>query len=226
MTSGDPARPPSQGELDAYAALAAHQLGEAVALVRGAASLLHGQRSRLGPGGEDALRALGAGTDRAQRFVDDLLDLVRASGEASEAPGAPLDAALDLAAADLDVAMRRAGLTLLREPLPASALGAGEAERLFGHLLRSALAGAARRIQITAETAGGVVALEVLDDGSPPRADTDPFAPFGRPRGRGPMLGAGVGMVVCRRLVERRGGTITITEGPDRVLVSIRVPAA
>jgi signal transduction histidine kinase len=224
MKAEDPALP-ALGPLEAYAALAAHQLGEAVALVRGASSLLDAQRGRLGPGGEDALRAMAAGADRAQRFVDDLLDLVRAAGELSAEPPASLEAALDAAVAELELPLRR--VSLRREPLPDAALGAHDAQRVFVHLLRAALAAGAQRIQIgPADEAGDGVVVEVLDDGAPPAPGTDPFAPFGRPRGRGPYVGAGVGLVVCRVLAERHGGHVELDTADGNVLVTLHLPPA
>jgi signal transduction histidine kinase len=225
MTADDPALA-VQGRLDAYAALAAHQLGEAVALMRGASTVLNSQSGRPAAGGDDALRALNAGADRAQRFVDDLLDLVRASGEATEQPPTDLDAALDAATLELGAWLHRSDVSLRREPLPQAGLGAQEAERLFVHLLRSAMAAGAGRVQITpAADDGDAVILEVLDDGAPPRDGVDPFEPFERPRGRGPLVGAGMSLVICRRLVARRGGSIGLADGGDRVLVTVRLPA-
>jgi signal transduction histidine kinase len=226
MTTGDPARTSVQGGLEGFAALAAHQLGEAVALIRGATSVLDGQRDRLGPGAEDALRAMGAGTERAQRFVDDMLDLVRAAQEPTEVPGADLAAGLAAAQRELETPLHRAGTRVTQRGLDGvgSALGRGDTERLFVHILRGALAAGAHRVHAAAELEGDGLLLEIADDGEAPRASADPLEPFGRPRGRGPMVGAGVSMVVCRLLVERRGGTILLLPGDDAVVVSLRLP--
>lgn len=226
MTTGDPARASVQGGLEGYAALAAHQLGEAVALIRGATSVLDGQRERLGPGAEDALRAMTAGTERAQRFVDDMLDLVRASQEPTEISGADLAVGLAAAELELELPLRRAGTRVTQRGLDglACALGPTEAERLFVHILRGALAAGAHRVHAAAEPEDDGVLLEIADDGEAPRETADPLEPFGRPRGRGPMVGAGVSMVVCRLLAERRGGSLVLTPGDDAVVVSLRLP--
>ena len=77
VSSSAPAYSGAEADLDAYAAQAAHQLGEAVALLRGYLVVLE-QRGERDPELGDALRGLSAGTERAQRFVDDLLDLAAA----------------------------------------------------------------------------------------------------------------------------------------------------
>src|SRR4051794_1287470 len=154
MTSEEPA-PSAQVGLEAFAALAAHQLGEAIALMRGAGAVLAAQQGALGPGGQDALRALSAGGDRAQRYIDDLLDVVRAGSDPPPEPAATdLDPAFDAAAAELDAALSRIPVDVQREPLPRAAIEANDARRLFVHLLRSALASGATRLGVTGRASG------------------------------------------------------------------------
>jgi signal transduction histidine kinase len=209
MSSAAPAFNGAEADLDAYAAQAAHQLGEAVALMRGYLSLLE-------PRGEtDAelgavVRGMSAGAERAQRFVDDLLDLA-ASGRGALAVGpVPLGEALGAARIRLADDLRDAGADLRSKPLP---VVRGDRElivRLLCHLLRAALAAGATTIEVEGTHEDGLVRVEVRDDGAP--ACGDPFAPFSRARGRGPLVGAGVGLTVSRRIVELHGGAIAIDE--------------
>jgi signal transduction histidine kinase len=217
MSSAAPAFNGAEADLDAYAAQAAHQLGEAVALLRGYLSLLE-------PRGEaDAelgavVRGMSAGAERAQRFVDDLLDLA-ASGRGTLAVGpVPLGEALGAARLRLADDLREAGADLRSKPLP---VVRGDRElivRLLCHLLRAALAAGAKSIEVEGGHDDGLVRVEVRDDGAP--ASGDPFAPFARARGRGPLVGAGVGLTVSRRIVELHGGAIAIDESADGCAVS------
>jgi signal transduction histidine kinase len=232
MTAEDPATAASlaarQDGLEAFAALAAHQLGEAIALMRGAASVLEQQAGAdLGVGAQDALRALNAGGDRAQRFVDDLLDVVRATSAPEEAAAADLDAAFDVAVADLRVHLDRVPVHLQREPLPHAVLPPRDVQRMFVHLLRSALSSGATRLGITGRVAGGEAIVELFDNGTPAAADSEPFAPFARPRGRGALVGAGVSLPLARRLAERAGGRIAMELRDDgATIVTVALPAA
>jgi signal transduction histidine kinase len=214
-----------QDGLEAFASLAAHQLGEAVALMRGAASVLEGERGRMGPGAQDAMRALNAGGERAQRYVDDLLDVVRTSVAVEPPVVADLERALDAAATELEPFLAKRGVELQRDPLPRAAVDPREAQRLFAHLLRSALAAGASRMRLAGHATGDGVVVEMLDDGTPAAAGSDPFAPFARPRGRGPLVGAGVSLPVCRQIVVRNGGTIAaVTREDGATLVTVRLP--
>lgn len=237
MTAEDPAAAASlaarQDGLEHFAALAAHQLGEAIALMRGAAAVLEQQAgTNLGPGGQDALRALNAGGDRAQRYVDDLLDVVRATG-APEDPGTTdLDQAFDAAVADLKAFLDRVPVHLQREPLPRAALASRDAQRLFTHLLRAALSAGATRLGVTGRVEGGEAIVDLFDNGTPVREGQDhapaqAFEPFARPRGRGPLVGAGVSLPLARRLAERAGGRIEMQVREDgATIVTFELPAA
>jgi signal transduction histidine kinase len=87
-----------------------------------------------------------------------------------------------------------------------------------------ALAAGARNVEVEGTDEDGVVRVEVRDDGTP--AADDPFAPFARARGRGPLVGAGVGLTVSRRLVEVHGGTIALGRDADgTTLVTFTLPA-
>jgi signal transduction histidine kinase len=90
--------------------------------------------------------------------------------------------------------------------------------RLLCHLLRAALAAGATAIEVESFHEDGLVRVELRDDGAP--ASEDPFAPFARGRGRGPLVGAGVGLTVSRRIVELHGGAITIDRDADGGAVS------
>jgi signal transduction histidine kinase len=214
--------------LDAWAALAAHQLGEAMSLVGGYAALLREQYAgALGPGGDDALQGMLNGADRLRRYVDDLLDLQHASDPI--AGTADLDATLAEAVGKLQEFIGRARARVDSAALGRAAVAPEKAERLFAHLLRDALAAGARRVDVEAQPGDGTVAVTVSDDGEAVDAERAAglLEPFARPRGHGPLVGAGVGLTVCRRIVQTAGGDIAAgpaSAGGLRVTVSLPEP--
>jgi signal transduction histidine kinase len=224
MNRTGPASSGAEADLDAYAAQAAHQLGEAVALLRGYLVVLE-QRGERDRDLEDALRGLGAGTERAQRFVDDLLDLA-ASGRAEPASErVALDEALAAARQRLAVELSDAAAEVrAAAPLPVVRADRELVESALVHLLRVALAAGARTVQVEGAVADGMARVQLRDDGTP--ATGESFAAFARVRGRGPLVGAGVGLTVSRRIVERHGGTIALREDADgATAVTFTLPA-
>ena len=218
-----PAYSGAEADLDAYAAQAAHQLGEAVALLRGYLVVLEPRGDRDPELGE-ALRGLSAGTERAQRFVDDLLDLAAAGRTAPVVELVALDEALGAAQRRLASELSDTGAEVRAGALPIARADRELVARLLVHLLRVALAAGARNVEVQGTDEGGTVRVELRDDGTP--ASGDPFAPFARARGRGPLVGAGVGLTVCRRLVEAHGGTIALAQDDDgTTLVTFTLPA-
>lgn len=218
-----PAYSGAESDLDAYAAQAAHQLGEAVALLRGYLVVLE-QRGERDPELGEALRGLSAGTARAQRFVDDLLDLAAAGRTEPAAELVALEEALGVAGRRLTDELNDAAAEVRADSLPVVRADRELVARLLVHLLRVALAAGARTIDVRATEEDGAVRVEMRDDGAP--ASGDPFAPFARARGRGPLVGAGVGLTVSRRLVELHGGTIALAQEDDAAtLVTFTLPA-
>ena len=223
MNQAAPAYSGAEADLDAYAAQAAHQLGEAVALLRGYLVVLE-QRGERDPELGDALRGLSAGTARAQRFVDDLLDLAAAGRTEPAAELVALDEALDTARRRLARELLDAAAEVRAGNLPVVRADRELVARLLVHLLRVALAAGARNVEVEGFDDEGFVRVEVRDDGTP--AAGDPFAPFARARGRGPLVGAGVGLTVSRRLVELHGGTIALGQDADGTThVTFTLPA-
>jgi signal transduction histidine kinase len=213
----------AEAHLDAYAVQAAHQLGEAVALLRGYIVVLE-QRGERDPELDDALRGLSAGTERAQRFVDDLLDLAAAGRAEPAAEPVHLDDALQIAQRRLAAELEDAGAEVRAGALPVARADRELIARVFVHLLRVALSAGARNVEVEGAEEDGLVRVALRDDGTP--AGDDPFAPFARARGRGPLVGAGVGLTVSRRLVELHGGTITLgQDAGGRTVVTFTLPA-
>jgi signal transduction histidine kinase len=222
VTPTAPAYSGAEADLDAYAAQAAHQLGEAVALLRGYLVVLE-PRGERDPELGEALRGLGAGTERAQRFVDDLLDLAAAGRTEPVVELVALEEALGAAQRRLAAELAETGGEVRAGGLPVVRADRELVTRLLVHLLRVALAAGARTIEVQGSEDGGAARVQLRDDGTP--ASGDPFAPFARARGRGPLVGAGVGLTVCRRLVESHGGTIALTQHDDgTTLVTFTLP--
>jgi signal transduction histidine kinase len=216
------------GTLEAYAALAAHQLGEAAALMRASVSMLESERNRSKPAISAAEPGLAAGIERVQRFVDDLLGFSWVARTPPTVEQVDLGATLDAACEELAVILARTGATVRASDLPAISMDRSQARLAFVHLLRVALAAGARHVDVRVnDDAADVATIEVLDDGTPPADGTEDraFEPFVLVRERGPLLGAGVSLALCRRIAEAHGGSIAISRvDGGGTMTSLRLP--
>jgi signal transduction histidine kinase len=221
--------PPREFEeaLDAYVRFAAHQLGEGVRIVTGWAEALEEEYGRdLTGAGRHALDAIVSGGRRLQQFVDDLLQLAAlAHDDADETRReVVLDDVLAAAVTELVDEWHTAGARLRGMVKPHVVIGNRRSlELLFQQLLRGALAARSGALVVTVASVeeGPWVRVDVQDNGLAVSAEEarDAFLPLAPPRGRGPLLGAGVGPLICRRVVERHGGRIWAEPGESAGMV-------
>jgi signal transduction histidine kinase len=216
------ARSVDDEQLDAFAARAAHALGTGVSIAAGYAELLRERFAEpLGDEGAATLAGLEGGIDRMRLFVGDLLELARIDG-------APLLRQPLSAAEVADVAARAVGAVASAVDDAQVEVEVGEMpevladpamlEQLLRHLVRGAFAAVAPgpgRISVSGVRRAAGARIVVSDTGEPivPPQGRTLFEPFAAPRGTGAIVGAGVSMVICRRIAERHGGSIWAHSG-------------
>ncbi|CAB4758867.1 unannotated protein [freshwater metagenome] len=102
-------------------------------------------------------------------------------------------------------------------------------DNLVGNAVKFVPAGVEPRVVVSGTPAGGVVDVTVTDNGIgiPPGMREQVFQRFERVPGTG-LGGTGMGLSICRTIVQRHGGEISVGDGPDGVGSSFRVrlPAA
>jgi CheY-like chemotaxis protein len=211
----------AERDLDAFAARSAHQLGEALALLRGSLLALEQRRD---PAAVDALRGLHASAERSQRYVDDLFDVLASTGTRDRGP-AELSRTLAAVRERLRAEIAAAEATVRAQALPRVDLDPEGAERLLAHAVRAALAAGAQSIEVVARAEGARAQIEVRDDAPPPGPEA--LVPFGTPRGRGALVGAGMSLQICARIVRHHGGGIDVGPGPQGgTVLRFTLPAA
>jgi signal transduction histidine kinase len=157
---------------------------------------------------------------RANRLVDGLADYAIAlQTDAREFQTTPMDAMLRIVLAKLDKELRASQAEVTYDSMPSVLGHADRLVQLFEHLLRNALrhrGAAAPRVHIAAEIqAGAWRRFAVRDNG--PGIDAEDleriFMPFEILDAKEPA-GPGLGLAVCRAIVERHGGKIWAESEP------------
>jgi PAS domain S-box-containing protein len=233
----------SNAELSSFAFLAAHELKAPLQSVSGFAALLdrvHGPN--LDPQAREFVGWIVDGAARMDALVEDLLAYCSVdTAEAVLRPVALGDVLADaLAQLDGEVVARAA--MVCAEPLPTVTGDPVQLGQLFQNLLGNALKfvpdGRPPRIEISAERASDGWTVTVADNGIGVDAAAGEriFTMFQRLHPRERYQGTGIGLSICKRIVERRGGTIWVEPNagggsrfrfrlPDVVSPAVALPA-
>ncbi|HEY8491150.1 MAG TPA: ATP-binding protein [Dehalococcoidia bacterium] len=201
---------------DDFLSLVSHELRTPTTTIRAGLSTLRRHRRSLDPTVADQLlEDMAEESERLHQLIEDLLSLT-AQQRGGRTPTEPVSAR-PLICQVLELMRDRTARHQIRLDLPAS-LPAVEAEpSYFQHVVRNLLVNALTysppesEIVITAEAAEEHVVFSVLDrgEGIPVEELERVFQPFYRAsRNRVFISGAGLGLTVCRRLLEAQGGWI------------------
>jgi light-regulated signal transduction histidine kinase (bacteriophytochrome) len=211
----------SNADLEQFAYVASHDLQEPLRMVASYTQLLaQSQQDRLG---KDAKEYIGYAIDGATRMQNLISDLLRYSRLASEpTPLVALSPQDVLAAAckNLEVAARESGATITADPLPTVRGNKSQLVQLFQNLIGNALKFRGERPPIVHVSAAprpdGCVEFSVQDNGVgfDPKYAAKIFIIFQRLHARGKYPGTGIGLAVCKKIVERHGGTIWVDSTP------------
>jgi light-regulated signal transduction histidine kinase (bacteriophytochrome) len=159
------------------------------------------------------------GAKRMQVLIDQLLNYSRLG--AKRTPFEPVDCQqiLAAAAANLKVAIEETGAVLTSDPLP-TVMGDGvQLIKLFQNLLANAIKfrGEKRpRIHVAATAVEGEWQFAVRDNGIgiDPKHFDRLFVIFQRLQSRDKYPGTGIGLAICKKVVERHGGRIWVESRP------------
>jgi signal transduction histidine kinase len=177
-------------------------------------------------------------TNRLERLIGELLDLARLEGGGGSLQTAPVPIAdlFDRVAARHGRALQSAGLTLEAAVDPAARQVNGDRDRLeqaLQNLAANAIRYAPRGsvVRLSSRAAAGAVVVSVEDAGVdgitaehlPHIFDRFYKADASRAGVKG---GSGLGLSIVKAIVERHGGTISVTSRPGRTVFEIVLPAA
>jgi signal transduction histidine kinase len=125
--------------------------------------------------------------------------------------------------ADLEIRLKETGGQIEKGPLPSLMAEPTQMQQLFLNLIGNALKfhqpGLPPQVQITASrTPAGEVEIQVADNGIgfDPAEATKLFKPFGRLNSKSKYEGTGIGLAICRKIVENHAGQITARSAPGQ----------
>ncbi len=213
----------SNAELEAFASTASHDLQEPLRKVITFGDRLKNKLSDLDPQAKNDLERMQNATERMQLFINDLLKYSRVSSQTSAFEKVDLNKLVEKVLEDLEVRISETKGTVNIVTLPTLEIDPFQIHQLFLNLVGNAL-------KFHREGVSPVVTLDSFYDGNgnwqikiedngigfeEKYADRI-FEPFKRLHGRDAYEGTGVGLAICRRIVNHHDGEITVQSCPEK----------
>jgi PAS domain S-box-containing protein len=206
-------------DLERFGFLASHDLQEPLRMITAYAQLL-ARSLQLSPEDErrEFLRQIVEGAQRMRVLIGDLLTYTRVRLEPDEPTGTvDLNSVMDVVRENLRTSIEESGAEIVGDPLPRLRGHQAHFLSLFQNLVENAIkyrSHTAPRIRVSAAQSDGEVRFAVVDNGMgiAPEHREKIFQAFKRLHGSA-IPGTGVGLAICRRIVERYGGRIWAEAG-------------
>ncbi|KUF18768.1 sensor histidine kinase [Streptomyces silvensis] len=209
----------SNAELEQFAYVASHDLQEPLRKVSSFTQLL--QRRYGGQLDERADQYIDFavdGANRMQTLINDLLDFSRVGRLHNAHQSVDLDKVLEQTLSALSVGIEESGATITHDPLPSLVADPTQMGMLWQNLIGNAVKfrrpGEPPKIHVTAGREGDLWRFTVTDNGigiEPEYADKV-FVIFQRLHTKDAYSGSGIGLAMCKKIVEFHGGTIAVDQ--------------
>lgn len=205
----------SNAELEQFAYVASHDLQEPLRMVASYTQLL--ARRYAGKLDQDADEFIGFAVDgarRMQELINDLLAYSRAGTRPLQLDAVDVNRMVDQIVADFGVAIADSDAHVTHDVLPTVQADATQLRQVFQNLIANGLKfhrpEAAPRVHVSSrrEDDAWVFGIEDNGIGIEPQYMERIFALFQRLHTRAEYPGTGIGLAICKRIVERHGGRI------------------
>lgn len=206
----------SNEELAQFAYVASHDLQEPLRMVTSYTQLLAKRyQGKLDSDADEFIEFAVDGASRMQGLINDLLEYSRIGSRGKEYEPTDCEVVFQDVSNNLKVAIEESGATVTHDPLPMIVADGSQLSRLFQNLIGNAIKYRRDRtpeVHVSAQCKDGEVLFCVRDNGIgiAPVDVERVFVIFQRLHTREEYTGTGIGLAVCRKIVERHGGRIWV----------------
>jgi PAS domain S-box-containing protein len=212
----------SNKELEQFAHIASHDLQEPLRKIQAFGNMLVTKNSdKLDEQGKDYILRIQNAAKRMSELIRDLLKYSRVATRAEPLETVDLEEAVMEVIADLEIRIKRSGANVEVLELPVVKAVKSQMRQLFQNIISNALKFHGEeqpRIRIRSQFTDDNCQMFVEDNGIGfDEAYVDRiFMPFPRLHGRSAYEGTGMGLAICRKIVERHGGSIIAKSKPGK----------
>jgi PAS domain S-box-containing protein len=212
----------SNSDLEQFAYVASHDLQEPLRAVGGFMQLLDQQYSdKLDEKASGYVRKAVAGATRMEQLINDLLHFSRVTREGKSLTRVDLNDVVTSACLSLEEVIGRRGAEIDVGRLPTIQGDLSQLSQLFQNLIDNAIKycqADTPRVAIQSSEEQGNWQVSVSDNGIgiDPEYRDQIFAIFNRLHRREQYPGTGIGLAICRRVVQRHGGSISVQDKVDQ----------
>jgi PAS domain S-box-containing protein len=222
----------SNERLEQFAYAASHDLQEPLRMVSSYLQLIERRYAdEFDEEGQEFLEFAVDGADRMRSMIEGLLDYSRVETQGEPFERVDLAAIFEEIHEDLQLTIEASNATITTETLPAVEGDPDQLRQVFQNLLENAINYSGEGppvIRISTRRCGDDWIVSVRDEGIGIASEDQDriFEVFQRAANSGPYNGTGVGLALCKRIIERHEGDIWIDSEPgDGTTVSVTLPA-
>lgn len=207
-------------ELESFAYVASHDLQEPLRMVASYCDLLKRRYGdKLDSEAGEFIDFAVDGAKRMQALIEDLLTYSRLGKKDKAFKPTDCQQALDLALANLRAAIAESGAIVTHDPMPTVKGDGDQMAQVFQNLISNAIKfrnHEVPRIHISAQKDGRNWVISVSDNGCgiESRYADRIFVIFQRLHNRREYPGTGIGLAICKKVIERHGGNIWMESEP------------
>lgn len=211
----------SNRDLEQFASVVSHDLREPLRMVTSFLRLLERRyEDRLDAKGKEFVAYAVDGAERMQEMIRALLDLSRVGTRGQELKPTEVEEVLDKTLSALRRVIEDTEAEVTHDPLPTVMGDEAQLGQIFQNLIANALKfhkqDQVPRVHISAERQGDEWLFSVVDNGIgiAPEQSKRIFRVFQRLHTEEEYPGLGIGLALCKRVVERHGGHIWVESAP------------
>ena len=212
----------SNRELEQFAYIASHDLQEPLRMVASSTQLLaRDYKDKLDTEAAEYIGFAVEGAKRMQMLINQLLNYSRVGAQPKPFEPVDCEKIFEAAVVNLRIAIDESRATLTHDPLPTVMGDDVQLLQVFQNLLANAIKFQRRehpQIHVWAEQKDGQWEFAVRDNGIgiDPRHHERLFGIFQRLHGREKYSGTGIGLAICKKVVEQHGGHIWVESAPGK----------